>query len=450
MIRRNWFSGVTPKAIEIPRPHERRLRAGRERRHELFQLLAVFAVLALSTLAVAQPLAPPEMRGDYNVGETKFLATMTGGRVTTIQVFYPTLVDVQDASQYTVFTPAGPYSLRSPLGAAHDAPVAPGPFPLVVYDHGGPIAGPDNVRLSQLSLHESMASNGFIVAVALHSSDAVIRVRDLPLVIDQMLSRSATDGDLLANSIDSARVGISGFSAGGAAAIAAAQGWSEKGLAADSRIKAMVVYEPGTFNYSPQIDAGALAMPYLIMGGTQYWIAATVPTYFNATVNSSPRYYVQNPNAVHFSYQCNFATEIEQTREAALLANPSIPEPLTTLIPSNPAAARAYMLWNQGALVFPGFGAGAGGGRNFCNRVGVNSIRSLDADGDGFTDSPLFSPTDAFTLAPPIPEEEMTPMVHLYTLSFWKAHLQGENRYRHFLTPGYAHHNNLKAVVTIE
>ena len=400
-------------------------------------------------MASAQPLPPPEMRGDFNVGETKFAATMTGGRVTTIQVFYPTLAD-QSASQYTVVTPAGPYVLRSPLGAVHDAQVAPGPFPLVVYDHGGPVAGADNVRLSQLSLHESMASHGFIVAVALHSSDSVIRARDLPLVIDRMLARSATDGDLMANSIDSAKIGISGFSAGGAAAIAAAQGWSEKGLAADSRIKAMVVYEPGTFNYSAQTDAGNLTMPYLIMGGTQYWIGATIPPYFNATVNSPQRYFVQNPNAVHLSYQCNFATEIEQTREAALLANPSIPEPLTTLTPSNAAAARAYLLWNQGEIVFPQVGYGAGGGRNFCNRVGVNSIRSLDLNGDGFTDSPPFMATDAFTLAPPIPEEEMTPMVHLYTLSFWKVFLQDDNRYRHFLTPGYAQRNNLKAVVTIE
>lgn len=422
------------------------------RRHFLSSLALTLASLlgVANSTAVAQPLAPPGMYGTFNVGETKFLATMTGGRVTTIQVFYPTLAVVQGPSQYTVVLPAGGYVLRSPLGAVHDAPVAPGRFPLVVYDHGGPVAGADHARLSQLSLHESMASHGFIVAVALHSSDAVIRARDLPLVIDWMLTRSATDGDLLANSIDAAKIGISGFSSGGAAAIAAAQGWSAQGLEADARIKAMVLYEPGTFNYSPQPDAAALAMPYLIMGGTQYWIAATVPTYFNATVNSMPRYYVQNPNAVHFSYQCNFAAEIDQTREAALSADPSIPEPLTTLTPSNVAAARAYQLWNQGAIAFPGFGPGAGGGRNFCNRVGVNSIRSLDANGDGFTDSPPFMATDAFTLATPIPEEEMTPMVHLYTICFWKAHLQGENRYRNFLTPGYAQQNNLKAVVTIE
>jgi len=449
MIRLAWFSRMSPKAIEIPRLQDLVLRLGRNLRHNLIPRLAVFAVLVLSTIAVAQPLAPPGMRGEFNVGETKFTATMTGGRVTTIQVFYPTLAVAQGPSQYTIFTPAGPYPLRSPLGAVHDAPVAPGRFALVVYDHGAPAAGADFQRVAQLPLHESMASHGFIVAVALHSSDAVVRARDLPLVIDRMLTRSATDGDLLANSIDSARIGISGFSAGGAAAIAAAAGRGEIGLTADSRIKAMVLYEPVLTLYSPN-DALNLSKPYLIMGGTQSGFGLAAPTFFNATINSMPRYQVLNPNAVHNSYQTNFSAEIDQTREAALLVDPSIPEPLTTLTASNPAASRAYQLWNQGEILFPGFGYGLGSGRNFCNRVGVNSIRSLDANNDGFTDSPPFIAPDAFTLALPIPDEEMTPMVHLYTICFWKSHLQGESRYRAFLAPGYAQRNNLKAVVTIE
>ena len=71
--------------------------------------------------------------------------------------------------------------------------------------------------------------------------------------------------------------------------------------------------------------------------------------------------------------------EIDQTREAALLADPALPEPLTTRIATNPAAARAYDLWNMGQILFALLGPGAGSGRNFCNRVGVNSIRSLDA-----------------------------------------------------------------------
>jgi hypothetical protein len=62
-------------------------------------------------------------------------------------------------------------------------------------------------------------------------------------------------------------------------------------------------------------------------------------------------------------------------------------------------------LWNSGEIQFPASGFGRGGGRNFCNRVGINSVRSLDANPpDGFTDSPPFMASDIFTLKPAIPE----------------------------------------------
>ena len=121
----------------------------------------------------------------------------------------------------------------------------PGVFPLVVHDHGGPGPGADFQRVAQIPLHETMASHGFVTAVALHSADPVVRVRDLTLVIDALLARNAASGNPLAGSIDPARIGISGISAGAAAAIGAAGGIEASGVPADPRIKAMVVYEPG-------------------------------------------------------------------------------------------------------------------------------------------------------------------------------------------------------------
>jgi hypothetical protein len=140
--------------------------------------------------------------------------------------------------------------------------------------------------------------------------------------------------------------------------------------------------------------------------------------------------------------------EIDQTREAALAGDPALPEPLTTRIATNPAAARAYDLWNMGQILFALLGPGAGSGRNFCNRVGVNSIRSLDAmPQDGFTDSPPFLPTDAITLNPVIPEEILVPQIKLHTVAFWKTFLQGDHRYMRYLTAGYAQRHHLQAVV---
>jgi acetyl esterase/lipase len=226
-------------------------------------LIALTALLFGSAAASAQDIAPPDEPGPFHVGVTTFSATMSAGRVTRIQVYYPTLAPPNFASKYTILAPAGPYQLNSPLGAVQDAPAAPGLFPLVVHDHGGGAPGGDAQRVAQLPLHEAMASHGFVTVVALHSANAIARVRDLSLVIDALLARSAADGDLLCDSIDPDRIGISGLSAGGAAAISVAGGWAANGIVADPRIKAIVLYEP---SFDPLTHA-TIAVPYLIMGG---------------------------------------------------------------------------------------------------------------------------------------------------------------------------------------
>jgi hypothetical protein len=262
-----------------------------------------------------------------------------------------------------------------------------------------------------------------------------------------LLARSATYGDALFNSIDPARVGISGFSAGGASAIGAAGGLAAIGRVADPRIKAMVVYEPALLSLA---DASTIAVPYLVMGGQQSAIGPGVSTLFDATVVATPRIYVSSPNATHFNYLTSMCSETDQTREAALLTDPTLPDPLTFRTATNAAAARAYDLWNMGEIGFPLFGYGAGSGRNICTRVGVDSVRSLDTNPhDGFTDTPPFLAVDYFTLQPAIPEEIMVPMIKLYTIAFWKTFLEGDRRYMTYLTPGYAKRHNLEAAVEI-
>ncbi len=160
---------------------------------------------------------------------------------------------------------------------------------------------------------------------------------------------------------------------------------------------------------------------------------------------------MKTPNAVHFNFNTKLCALIQETREAALTANPGLAEPLTTLTATNAAAAAAYGQWNMGEIQFPTLGYGVGGGRNICTRVGVVSIRSLDVSPvDGLTDSQPLMATDAFTLAPAVPGEIMVPLVKLYTIAFFKTFLEDDHRYMRFLTPGYANVNGLPTIVDIE
>ncbi len=425
-------------------------------RASAFAFLLLFIILTTASIegshvtqdaaASHKNFAAPDQPGPFKVGVMVFSATMSDGRTTRVQVFYPTAERRDCAMRYRIDFLAGFYELQSPLCARANALAMPGSFPLVVHDHGGGGPGADFQRVAQIPLHETMASHGFVTAVALHSPNPVARVRDLTLVIDALLGRNAASGDPLAGSIDPARIGVSGISAGAAAAIGAAAGIEASGVPADPRIKAMVVYEPG-LEYSLD-DASRIAIPYLIMGGSQSQFGLAVPALFARTVGALPRIYVLNPSATHFSYVTGMCAEIDQARDAALLADPALPEPLTNRIATNPAAARAFDLWNMGQILFPILGAGTGSGRNFCNRVGVNSLRSLDAiPQDGFTDSPPFLSTDAFTLNPVIQEETLVPQITLHTVAFWKTFLQGDHRYMRYLTAGYAQRHHLQAMV---
>ena len=246
----------------------------------------------------------------------------------------------------------------------------------------------------------------------------------------------------------------------------------------------MVLYEPGRDN--PLSDVATISIPYLVLGGTRDLNGVqVVPELFDTTVLATPRIYVLNPETVHWDYFTDLCSSVDETREAALLGDPTLVEPLTNMTNTSPRACNTNVIidpkitdpttranikaaslqactnWNQGELVgLAGFAFG--GGRNICMRVGVNSIRSLDVNPvDGVTDDfvpgtniRLFEGNDAFdsdasTVAPPIPGEIMLPMIKLYTVAFFKKFLEGDGRYMRYLTPGYANVHGLEAAVEI-
>ena len=67
-------------------------------------LLIVGVILLGGAGRAAQPVAPPHEPGPFSVGVTTFSATMSAGRVTRIQVYYPTLDPPNCQTNYTVLT----------------------------------------------------------------------------------------------------------------------------------------------------------------------------------------------------------------------------------------------------------------------------------------------------------------------------------------------------------
>ena len=70
----------------------------------------------------------PDQPGPFNVGVMVFSATMSGGRTTRVQVFYPTAEPVDCAMRYRIDYLAGFYELQSPLCARPNARAFPGCF----------------------------------------------------------------------------------------------------------------------------------------------------------------------------------------------------------------------------------------------------------------------------------------------------------------------------------
>ena len=67
------------------------------------RLIVLGLVLASEATGSAQHPAKPDEKGPYNVGFTTFCAVMSAGRVTRVQVFYPTLDRPDYQAEYPVY-----------------------------------------------------------------------------------------------------------------------------------------------------------------------------------------------------------------------------------------------------------------------------------------------------------------------------------------------------------
>lgn len=207
-------------------------------------LLGAWAVLALGACkgqdALLKNPADPSARGPYPVGSALGSVDLGGGRVLTVEVWYPAKVGSeagQTAQTYDVREHTPPPQAKKLADAKNvtqqdcdcyrDLPVADGAFPVVVMIHG-------TAAFRTASMHQQThwASRGFVVAAADHPGIQLYDLLNivnakLPPKVDQsgdargMLTAleggTGSGFDALAGHMDFTKVGLAGHSAGGMA-----------------------------------------------------------------------------------------------------------------------------------------------------------------------------------------------------------------------------------------
>ena len=172
-------------------------------------------------------------------------------------------------------------------------PVEKTPSPVVLFSHG--LGGS---REGNAYLGNHWAARGYVaVFIQHHGSDTsvwqdkpngqrleamrqaaslenfMLRVKDVPAVLDQLERWNKTEGDVLAGRLDLTRVGMSGHSFG-AVTTQAVSGQSTRWgrmLFTDSRIKAAVAFSPGAPRQgtNPVQAFGKVKIPWMLMTGTK-------------------------------------------------------------------------------------------------------------------------------------------------------------------------------------
>lgn len=275
------------------------------------------AVPATTPLPDGEPPLPPSKPGDFNVGRQSVqILDDVRFRSLPVDVWYPTDAATGDPAIYT-FIPG--VSLPSDT-AFQDAPLAAGgPFPVVVYSHG---SGGQSYIASFFT--EALASHGFIVIAPNHVGNTATEVlfgagdepetiaynrpADTAFVITEMLEMSADAESPFFEFMDPERIGMAGHSFGGFTAYAAAGGLPAvnedvTAVPVDDRIDAIVAMAPVTSILPPNVLA-SITVPSMVITGTDDQTTPLDPESTQAfeQVNSGYAYRVDLEGAGHQSF----------------------------------------------------------------------------------------------------------------------------------------------------
>lgn len=365
----------------------------------------------------------PDLVGPYEIGFIQFVlwdesrSSVLGVRPVAVHVWYPVDPEDVDASSdeawYPLdpvlgFVPATPSSLWETYGFDHAYAEPPassaGPFPIVLFSPGWGAPA-----WSAVFMGTRLASHGFVVAIAYHWGDAtwpwepldplavaaLNRPVDISFMLDHLLARNGTPGDLLENAIDPDQIAAAGWSLGGYAAMVLAGGddsvcdkFFELGLPdtppetcvpalPDPRVQALVALDGSNqmlwFDELARIEIPTLGIGQewstLYANGGPDW--ASWQARLHAASQGHPAYRVDVRNALHGT----FGSICEGAR----------------------------LLFDIGII----------------DEVFFEYLAQLYCSAD-------------------IPTLEAYRLITKYSIAFLKTHLAGEPGYQHILTPGFA------------
>ncbi len=118
---------------------------------------------------------------------------------------------------------------------------------------------------------ETMGTRMQAMREAASGQNFLLRVKDVPAVLDQLDYWNKTDEHLLAGRLDLAKVGMSGHSFGAVTTQAVSGQNTERGRAlfTDPRIAAAVIMSPSSPRRgTPQAAFGKVSLPWMLMTGT--------------------------------------------------------------------------------------------------------------------------------------------------------------------------------------